>query len=917
MGFALCQLAQAEILYDGSHTGGTTVDDVFVIDFDQSSAGNRDLQFGGSSVYLRYDGTKFQVSNNLDLNSNEITSVRIENLTAMPGGAGGLGVGGKGRIVELTATDSIAPGCTGPSCTAGTYSWNGAIWKPLQGSITTSNATKIVTVGPTGRDYTTIAGAATYLNTLSGGEMWIDPGTYPVTATVDLRNIKLVGTDTGLTTIALSGAGLMTVNNTDYEDLTIDIAAGLTSNYGLDVAFVSGTNSSVEFDRVDFKVNGTKFLIDSSAGTPPNTNLSFRNCTESTGTGTILAAIGPSNLSASSVITVVDLSGLTALKILDWPVTIVGGSNVVTSGTITTIPDRTILISPGMNIQTAINSLGANGGVIKLLVGTHDLTSSIVINNHNIALVGEGPGTILRAQTGTWTGGTTNKDAVVQVGTSNGSSPRNNVIVSNFTVQVGPNIHGVQINGGVEDKIIDMIVTSIGTKSGTRTGIVVTDSSGAAAERMTVTRSIVNSSTAGNRWVDGIHFDGNADLPGQLFGYANGIRDSIISENVVNEAQETCYAFSQVSASSMFSNRARNIGFSVTAMGMFFNDATDVMVINNTMEGANAAATGIGLFDNVDSSVFLGNAVRGGPSNYSTGILVSGATSSGNIITNNQFSAVTTQITDNGSLTKLETLHVRRATFPTNLDDIDSGFDVGTIWIDTTTQRTYISTDSSSTAATWKEMIGTNGTPATTFTLDNDAVSAATATLQFGNVAAETLTWDNTNARFNLSDDLNVADGLTVGGNTVVLDFDNTGGNMTVQFGQTLNETLTWDNANTRFNLSDALDVAGALSIQASTLTLGNGNNNNVAIPDSSFLLISGPTAAFTLTGMTGGYNGRIVTLINTTTQNMSITNDATSTAANRFLTNTGGTLTTAGTGSFVAIYDATASRWRIISSNL
>lgn len=912
----LCPFAKADILYDGAHTGGTTIDDNFVIDFDESSTGNRDLQFGSSGVYLRYDGTRFQVSNNLDLNSNQITSVRIENLAAMPGGAGGLGAGGRGRIVELTATDSIAPGCTGPSCTAGTYSWNGAIWKPLQGSITTSNATKIVTVGPTGRDYTNIAAAATYLNTLSGGEMWIDPGSYPVTTTVDLRNIKLVGTDTVLTTITESGSGLMTVNNTDFEDLAIDVASGLTSAYGLDVAFVSGANSSVEFDRVDFRVNGTKFLLDSSAGTAPTTNLSFRNCTESTGTGTILAAIGPSNLGATSTITVVDLSGLSALKILDWPVTIVGGSNVVTSGTITTIPDRTILISPGMNIQTAINSLGANGGVIKLLVGTHDITNSITINNNNIALTGEGPGTILRAQTGTWTGGTTNRDAVVQVGASNGTSPRSNVIVSNFTVQAGPNIHGVQINGGTEDKIIDMIVTSIGPKTGTRTGIIFTDGASAAAERMTATRSIVNSNLAANRWVDGVHFDGNADLAGQLFGYGNGISDSIISEMIVNEAQETSYAFSQVSASSMFSNRARNIGFSAGAIGMFFNDVTDVVAINNTMEGANAAATGIRLYDNVDNSVFVGNAVRGGPSNYSTGFLISTSTSSGNIITNNQFSAVTTQITDNGSATKLETLHVRRATFPTNLDDIDDGFDVGTIWIDTTNQRTYISTDSTSTAANWKEMIGINGTPASTFTIDNDAVSGANASVQFGQISAETLTWDNTNSRFNLSDDLNVNNGLTVGGNTVVLDFDNSGGDIALQFGQTLNENFTWDNANTRFNLSDALDVAGALSTQAAALTLSNGNNNNVSIADSSFILISGPTAAFTITGMTGGYDGRVVTLVNTTSQNMTMTDDTVSTAANRFLTNTGGSRSTNGTGSFTVIYDATASRWRLIAIN-
>lgn len=906
----------AGILYDGAQTGGVTIDDSIIIDYDESSTGNRDLQFGGTSTFLRWTGTQFQFSNDVDLNSNQIKSVRIENVAAMPGGAGGLGSGGTGRVVELTATDSVAPGCTGPSCTPGTYSWNGTIWKPLQGSITTSNATKIVTVGPTGRDYTTIAAAAAYLNTLSGGEMWVDPGSYPVTATVDLRNIKVVGTDLALTTITMSGAGLFTVNNSDFVDLTIDVNAGLTSAYAMNVAFVSGTNSSVQFEHVDFKVNGTKVLLDSSAGTPPVTNLSFLNCTESAGTGTILAAIGPSNLDASSPIVVTDLSGLNALKIVDWPVTIIGGSNVVTTGTITSVPDRTILVSPGMNIQTAITSLGANGGVIKLLIGTHDITNSISIANNNIEIVGEGPGTIVRTQTGTWTGGTSIDDCVIQVGTSNGAAPRTNIIVRNFKVQVAPNIHGICINGGSENKVLDMTVESTGTKSSGRTGIVFTDGSVTAGSRFTASRSLVTTDLAANRWVDGVHFDGNADAPpGGLYGYGNGIRDSIISEMIVNEASETSYAFSQVSASGIFSNRARNIGFTAGALGLFLNDAEDVAVINNTLEGANVAATGISVFDNVDNSTIIGNMVRGGPTNYNIGINIATATSTGNIISLNQFENVNTNIQDLGSNTKLETLHVRKATFPTNLDDIGGGFDVGTLWLDTTTSKVYISLDSTSAAAVWKELIGVNGTPASTFVLDDDAVAPANAGIKFGNSNAEFLNWNNAATRFDLTDDLNITGGgITMDGNTVVMDNDNSGGDISLQFGQTLNETLTWDSANARFVISDDLDVTGAIAARASNFTAGNGNNDNIAIGSTTFVRITGPTAAFTIRGIAGGYDGRMLVLVNTTTQNMSFANDnAGSTAGNRILTNTGGTLTTAGTGSAILIYDATTARWRII----
>lgn len=804
----------AGLIYDGTDAGGVTNNDNFTIDFDESST-NRDLQFGNSSNYIRWNGTNFIVSHDLDLNSNQLKTARVENVSSMPGGAGGLGSGGKGRIVELTATDSTAPGCTGsPYCTAGTYSWNGTIWKPLQGNITTSNATKIITVGPTGRDYTTIAAGATYLNTLSGGEMWIDPGTYPVTTAVDLRNIRLVGTDMTLTNIDISGSGQLTVRDTEFRGLYISVNAALTAAYALNVDYNASSNSSLRFEDVNFIVNGSKVLIDSSAGTPPITIASFKNCTESAGTGTILAAIGPSNLSTSSTITVTDLVGLSPLKIIDWPVNIIGGSNVVTTGIITSIPDRTILVSPGMNIQKAVDSLGSNGGVIKLLIGTHDVTDEVVINNNNIEVNGEGPGTILRAQTGTWTGGTTSDNCVLQVGLANGTSPRSNIIIRNFKVQVGPNIHGICVNGGSEDKVMDMTIQSIDTKSTTRVGLVFTDGSVTAGSRFTASRNIITTDLAANRWVDGVHFDGNADSPpGGLYGYGNGITDSIISEMTVNEAKESSYVFSQVSASGIFSNKARNIGYTAGALGIFLNDAQDDTVINNALEGANIAGTGISVYDNVDNSIFIGNTVRGGPTNFAAGINIANSTSSGNIVDGNQFENVTTKIINSGTNTKLETNNYRATSNPTVSDDITKGFDVGTIWINTSSNAVYVSTNSSTGAAVWTAAGGgghtqntDTGTTANTFTLDTDDTGGNVA-LKFGTTNNQTVTWDSGNSRFVVSD------GLAMNGNTFTLDFDDGGGDMSLQFGKTLNKKLTWDSANTRFTFNDKLYINGGLGI--------------------------------------------------------------------------------------------------------
>jgi len=112
-----------------------------------------------------------------------------------------------------------------------------------------------------------------------------------------------------------------------------------------------------------------------------------------------------------------------------------------------------------------------------------------------------------------------------------------------------------------------------------------------------------------------------------------------------------------------------------------------------------------------------------------------------------------------------------------------------------------------------------------------------------------------------------------------------------------------------------ALVVNGAVAVRRSNVAFATGVNSNMNIGNFGFIKITGPGGAFSVTGLQGGVDGRIVTLYNSTTQNMTITNDATSVAANRILTL--GFTATVGTGSVTLQYDGQASRWIVIASQL
>lgn len=133
----------------------------------------------------------------------------------------------------------------------------------------------------------------------------------------------------------------------------------------------------------------------------------------------------------------------------------------------------------------------------------------------------------------------------------------------------------------------------------------------------------------------------------------------------------------------------------------------------------------------------------------------------------------------------------------------------------------------------------------------------------------------------------------------------------------------------TFMKINDARTGINATSLTGNILktpvgeyTAVNGSNNDIGPPLATFVRISGPTSAFTITGVAsaarGIPDGRLLYLFNSTAQNMTIANEsASSTAENRIITGSGGNIVTTGTGTVQMIYSPPDSRWIVIATQL
>lgn len=102
----------------------------------------------------------------------------------------------------------------------------------------------------------------------------------------------------------------------------------------------------------------------------------------------------------------------------------------------------------------------------------------------------------------------------------------------------------------------------------------------------------------------------------------------------------------------------------------------------------------------------------------------------------------------------------------------------------------------------------------------------------------------------------------------------------------------------------------GGVAYPQRNLTLVNGANHNVSVDDGIYWRITGPTAPFSISGFKTVADGRYLILQNATTQDMTLTNDAGSVAANRLLTLTGADLTMNGLGITTFLYSVADVRW-------
>jgi hypothetical protein len=316
------------------------------------------------------------------------------------------------------------------------------------------------------------------------------------------------------------------------------------------------------------------------------------------------------------------------------------GMNGNCRNTCTSIRDVNPSAGTEYNIISDAVTASQAGDVICLSANIHDVTDSVNITNSGVTLRGEGA--TIRALSATWVGGTTNNDALVNFGTTDGTGPVDECEIREIELSVQPNIHGLQFNGGQDNRAIDIHAVSTALKSSLRVGILFTDSSAARGERFVVQNCLIDSSGSSTAWVDGVHMDGNSTLG--AYGYGNGITDSLIQGNIVKFARETCYVFVDCVDSGIFVNRAADVCFNATAIGLALLGCNDCLANGNSIKTNNNAASSAGVWlSDCNGCVLTGNAIDGDGTAFPIGVeLLNG--SDNNIVKDNTFRDCTNAI---------------------------------------------------------------------------------------------------------------------------------------------------------------------------------------------------------------------------------------------------------------------------------
>lgn len=205
--------------------------------------------------------------------------------------------------------------------------------------------------------------------------------------------------------------------------------------------------------------------------------------------------------------------------------------------------------------------------------------------------------------------------------------------------------------------------------------------------------------------------------------------------------------------------------------------------------------------------------------------------------------------------------------------------------------------------------------------------TATNLTVQSGTLSGNVSLLTNGTWTGGTAANLTVSSGTLSGNASALTNGTWTGGtavNLTVSSGDLSGDVTSLTNGTwtggTALNttLTGQATVSTNLSLTSNTLdTLVNGNNAGVILPTAFTRLTAGPTGAFSINGVAGGNDGRLVVIYNVTSQNMTIANDSgvDPVATNRIYTLTGSDYATTGSGAVTLIYDGTAARWILISA--
>lgn len=123
-------------------------------------------------------------------------------------------------------------------------------------------------------------------------------------------------------------------------------------------------------------------------------------------------------------------------------------------------------------------------------------------------------------------------------------------------------------------------------------------------------------------------------------------------------------------------------------------------------------------------------------------------------------------------------------------------------------------------------------------------------------------------------------------------------------------------NGNTGINItnpSTSLEINGAIALRKKTITITN-LVTDLNIANYTFIKITGPTTAFSINTISDASDGKMVILYNSTDFNMTLKNETGLLLNNRILTNTGGDISTSGSGTITLIYDGESQRWIVTS---